>query len=334
MVTKKKINLALQGGGSHGAFTWGVLNRLLDEERLEISGISGTSAGAVNATLTASGLLDGGRKKAKELLYRFWQENAEAASYSLFQPTPVDKVLGPGNIDYNPFYHIFSFLSPYQYNPFNINPLEDFIKELVDFETIQNEDSIKLFLSATNIRTSNIKVFQNKEITPEAVSASCALPLFFHAVKIGDDYYWDGGYVGNPALFPLIEKTNCSDLLILQVQCTDHQELPTTPFEIQDRATEISFNTSLMREVRFIHFVNKVIDEGLCDYTKLKRVYLHLIAAREVLREFNISSKANPTWEFVSYLKEEGEEKADEWLKNNFDKIGKENSFDIRQYIG
>ncbi|UMZ72934.1 patatin-like phospholipase family protein [Natranaerofaba carboxydovora] len=333
MTSKKKINLALQGGGSHGAFTWGVLDRILEIDELEIKGVSGTSAGAVNATLAVYGLLTGGRDKAKELLNKFWKKNAVIGSFSLFQPTPLDKALNPGSIEFNPFYHILSFLSPYHYNPFNLNPIEYFIKELVDFDTIQADDSIKLFLSATNIRNAQLKVFDNKEITPEAVIASCALPQFFHTVKIGNEHYWDGGFVGNPAIFPVLEKTDCNDLMIVQVQYTNYEKIPTTPLEIEDRVTSISFNSSLMRELHFVNFINKLVEKNLCDTNVLRKIHLHLIDSGEVLKRFNVSSKANPTWKFVHHLKEKGREEADKWINENYDKIGKMNSFDVDKYF-
>ena len=333
MTAQKEINLALQGGGSHGAFTWGVLDRLLEIEELKISGISGTSAGAVNATLLAYGLMSEGKEKARELLDNFWIKNAKLGSLSPFYPTWLDNMLSPGNLEYNPYYHLISYLSPYQFNPLNLNPIEWMIKEQVDFDTIRNNDDIKIFISATNIRTSKLKVFKNKEITAKSILASCSLPHFFQATEIDGEQYWDGGYLGNPDIFPLFKYTDCNDLLIVKVHSHTEEKLPVTPFEIQDRATSISFNSSLMQEVRHTHFINKLVEKGIDDNGKLKKIHLHLVDAGEILKNFNTSSKANPHWYFVSYLKEKGKEKADEWLKENYDKIGVENSCDVERYF-
>lgn len=334
---KKSVNLALQGGGSHGAFTWGVLDRLLEEKNLDFPAVSGTSAGAINATILVYGLLTGGNEKTRELLEAFWSKNAEMGAYSPFQPTFLDKLSGPGNIDNNPIFALGNLLtpilSPYQCNPFNYNPLNDLIKDIVDFEAIQKNDKIKLYLSATNIRTSKVKVFENKEITIQTIMASSCLPQVFQAINIDNENYWDGGYIANPAMFPLFKDTDCKDLMVVQIDSTNLEKLPKTAFEILDRTTSISFNSSLMREVRAIEFVNNIVDKGFDDNGNLKKINIHLIEAGELMNKLNMSSKVNATWEFISFLKERGREEADKWLNENYDKIGVETSCDVQKHF-
>src|SRR5688572_28900606 len=206
---KKSLKLALQGGGAHGAFTWGVLDRLLDDDRIEIEALVGTSAGAMNAAVTAYGLGLGGPAKAKELLESFWRKSSEAGKKGPLQPSPIDKLFSIGNMDFSPMYHFFNSLSqvmsPYQLNPSNMNPLRDLIAEVVDFEALRaNKTAAKLFICATNVKNGRIRVFNKDEVTPDAVMASACLPFLFQAVEVDGNYYWDGGYCGNPPIFPLI----------------------------------------------------------------------------------------------------------------------------------
>ena len=332
----KEINLALQGGGSHGAFTWGVLDRLLEEDDLKIAGISGTSAGAINGTVLAYGLITGGNKKARELLDKFWKLNGQMGSFSPLQPTLFDRMKGPGNIDHNPLLMLASMfppMSPYQLDPLQLmaNPIEGIIKKVVDFETIQKNKDIKLFLSATNVQTSKVKVFSNEEITEKTISASTCIPIGFPAVEIDNEYYWDGGYIANPAMFPLFEHTDCKDLMIVQIEFKNYKKLPKTPLEIIDRGAAISFNSSLMREVRAIQFVNQIVDKGFDDNGNLKKVNIHLIEGEAPMKELNMTSKMNASMEFLSYLKKIGREEADQWLKENYDKIGVETSCNVEQ---
>jgi NTE family protein len=240
---KRKLNLALQGGGAHGAFTWGVLDRLLEEKGLEIVGVSGTSAGAVNGACLIYGLTQGGNEAARDVLSEFWRKNSESQQYSPLQPTTFDKMLSNGNIDFNPFFLFFSMisksLSPYQWNPLMKNHLKDLLLDVIDFNAIQKERKHKLFLTATNIRTSKVKIFHNPEITVDAVCASACLPHVFQAVEIEGEFYWDGGYIGNPAMFPLFEQTQCTDLMLIQIDNIDYNKVPTKMSEIIDRATDI-----------------------------------------------------------------------------------------------
>ena len=330
---KRKLNLALQGGGAHGAFTWGVLDRLLQEEDLEIVGVSGTSAGAVNGACLIYGLTQGGNESARDVLSEFWKKNSGSQKYSFLQPTIYDKVMSNGNIDFNPFFWFFSLLSkslsPYQWNPLMKNSLKELLLDVIDFDAIQKETNHKLFLTATNIRTSKVKIFQNAEITADAVCASACLPHLFQAVEIDGEFYWDGGYIGNPAMFPLFEQTKCTDLMLIQIDSINYSKVPTKMSEIFDRATDISFNSSLMREMRAISFVTKIIDKGFDDDGRLIKTNIHYISTGNLLNNYSGSSKTNVDWDWLCYLRDSGRTKAEAWIQEHYEKIGKSSSCDI-----
>lgn len=331
---KKSINLALQGGGAHGAFTWGVLDRLLDDERIEIDGIVGTSAGAVNAAILAYGLETGGRRKAQELLDRFWKFNSQCGQCSPFQPTVCDKIFGcKGSLEFSPYWQAFDMLSrlfsPYQWNPKQTNIFKDIIEELIDFPRLRRSCKTKLFICATNVLTGRLKVFENHEITPEMILASACLPYVYQAAEINGEYYWDGGYMGNPPIFPVIYKTDCHDVLIVQINPINIPEVPQSANAICDRINTLSFNSSLMREMRAIHFVTSLIESGELDSKKYKLTHIHTIDAEEEMSKLTISSKMNLDMEFLKYLFDTGKEKTDNFLRNHFDKIGKKSSTDI-----
>ncbi len=330
---KKRLNLALQGGGAHGAFTWGVLDRLLEEKDLEIVGVSGTSAGAVNGACLIYGLIQGGNEAARGVLYEFWRKNSESQRFSAMQPTPIDKMMSRGNIEFNPFFRFYSmvskFLSPYEWNPFMLNPLKDVLLELIRFDDIKRQERYKLFLTATNIRTSKVRIFPNAEITADAVCASACLPQLFQAVEIDGELYWDGGYIGNPAMFPLFEHTQCPDLMLIQIDNINYSKVPTKISEIMDRATDISFNSSLMREMRAICFVTNIIEKGFDDDGRLIKTNMHYISTGDLMNNYNGSSKLNVDWDWLTFLKENGRSKADEWARENYEKIGKQNSCDV-----
>jgi NTE family protein len=330
---KRKLNLALQGGGAHGAFTWGVLDRLLEEKDLEIVGVSGTSAGAVNGACLIYGLTQGGNEAARGVLSEFWRKNSESQQYSPLQPTILDKMVSNGNIDFNPFFLFFSMisksLSPYQWNPLMKNHLKDLLLDVIDFDAIQKERKHKLFLTATNIRTSKVKIFHNPEITVDAVCASACLPHLFQAVEIEGEFYWDGGYIGNPAMFPLFEQTQCTDLMLIQIDNIDYNKVPTKMSEIIDRATDISFNSSLMREMRAISFVTKIIEKGFDDDGRLIKTNIHYISTGDLMNRYSGSSKLNVDWDWLCYLRENGRTKAETWIHEHYEKIGRESSCDV-----
>lgn len=331
----KHIDVALQGGGSHGAFTWGVLESLLDHKELHIDGICGTSAGAMNAAVLAYGLMTGGKEKAKELLHNFWKRVAEVNAFTPIQPNWFDKMMSPGNMDYsftfNMLHQWIQVVSPYQFNPLNINPLKKILLDFINFDTLRNCQQTKLFICATNVRRGRAKVFKTHEISVDAVLASACLPYIFQAVTINGEDYWDGGYMGNPPIFPLIDGTDCSDILIVQINPIEIEKTPKSALEIQDRINELSFNSSLMLEMRRVNFVQKLLEHGLNLDNRFKDLRIHNINPEKDLAQFNTSSKLNANWDFILWLHKLGKQYGNEWLDKNYDKIGVESTCDVQE---
>jgi NTE family protein len=331
----KRINLALQGGGAHGAFTWGVLDGLLEDARVEFDSISGTSAGAMNAVVMAAGWAENGRQGARDRLDVFWNRIADAGRNSPIQRTVIDKLMGNWRIDSSPGYLALDFmsriLSPYQTNPMNINPLRDVLEDLVDIDLAAYASGINLYISATNVRSGKIKVFDNKELSIDAVMASACLPFMFKAVQIGDEHYYDGGYMGNPAIFPLLYNSACRDVVIVQINPLYREHVPTDAREILDRVNEITFNSTLMREMRAIHFVNRLIAAGKLDPEAYRVTRIHMIEADEEMREMHASSKLNPERAFLYHLRDIGRRVAADWLEANLAHVGHESSIDVRE---
>jgi len=332
IVGEKTVNLALQGGGSHGAFTWGVLDRLLEDERIGFDGVTATSAGGVNAVVLADGLALNGREGARERLRSFWKKMSEVASSSFIAPSFLDQANPNFGLDQTPNYVFIDtlsrILSPYQLNPFDINPLRDLLNAEVNFERVRKQKVIKLFLSATNVRTGKVKVFAREELAADHVLASACLPFMMRAPEIDGDAYWDGGFMGNPAIFPVIYGCTSPDVIMVHLTPTERPELPTNSRAIINRMQEISFNSSLMREMRAIAFVTQLIDEG--KIAGGKRMYMHLIEAEDVIRALAGSSKMNGTWKFLVHLFEIGHERADQWLAENYDSIGAKGTVDFQ----
>jgi len=336
MAAPKKINLALQGGGAHGAFTWGVLDWFLEDSRFAIDAITGTSAGAMNAVVLASGLETGGEDGARENLETFWREVSREAQLSPIQRSPIDMFFGEWSLDHSPSYLFFDvvsrFASPYEFNPLNVNPLRDVVASVVDFDRVHCCSAVKLFIAATNVFTGKIRVFREKEVTLDSVMASACLPQLFQAVEIDGEPYWDGGYMGNPPLYPLFYGTETPDVLLIQINPTERRQVPKTAREIVNRLNEITFNSTLLRELRAIDFVTRLIEEGSLsgeDYTK---VHMHRISAGE-LKPLQASSKMNAEWSFLTHLRDLGRETAKDWLDRHFDDIGKRSTFDLRGEI-
>ena len=331
---KPLINIALQGGGAHGAFTWGVLDRFFERDLIEVEGIVGTSAGAMNAAALAYGLAIGGPEGARATMKQFWKAISDAARTSPLQPSPIDRLFSPGNMDFSPLWATYEAVSkvfsPYQLNPMNINPLKDVVESVVDFSAIRQSKDVKLFICATDCMNGRIHVFKGDEISCEAVMASACLPFLFQAVEIDGHYYWDGGYMGNPPIYPLIYGTESSDVLICQINPIVIEELPTTAQDIIDRINTLSFNSSLMREMRIIDFVTSLIDDGHLDQEHYKRLLVHVVEAETEMRELSVSSKLNASWDFLMYLFELGVQKADDWIDAHYDKLGKKCSVDIK----
>lgn len=329
----KHLALALQGGGAHGAITWGVLDRFLEEEHLHLEGFSGTSAGAMNATLLAYGLHIGGKNTARELLHTFWRRVSEASSMAPIQPAPWDALFGGGNMDFSPGFLISEmasiYFSPYQFNPFDINPLRDILEDMVDFESLKACDVTKLFVCATNVRRGRAKVFNLPQISVDAVMASACLPQVFKAVEIDGEAYWDGGYMGNPPIYPLIDA-GCTDIMVVQINPINIDKTPTTSTEIRDRINELSFNSSLMLEMRRIAFVDRLLEEGYNPGNKFRKIFIHNINPEVEVQHLNMSSKLNARWDFLTELRDIGRMHADNWLSAHFDRIGEESTCDVR----
>ena len=335
---KKNVGIALQGGGAHGAFTWGVLDRLLEEENLVADAMCGTSAGAVNAVTCAYGLHIGGPTKAKELLEELWRKIALSGSF-LFKPGVLDKTYGQGDIynstGYMMFNAITQVLSPYNFNPFNYNPLRDILTNIIDFEELQRYNKKKLFICATNVKTNKAKIFSNKEITVDAVMASACLPFLFQAVEIEGQFYWDGGYMGNPPIFPIITNTNLTDIVLVKINSININSVPTTARDIADRVNEISFNSSLINEMKLIHYRNELIRNGsLKSDDKINReIFVHTISGYDALSQLSYSSKMNTSWEFLSNLKNKGREIAEKWLAGDYKEVGLKSTFDVEEHF-
>lgn len=337
---KKKINLALQGGGAHGAFTWGILDKFLELDLFTIEGISATSAGSMNAVILAQGMLQGGNKKARELLHSFWHAMSDYSKLTgLSTQTPVDFFLGPFlKMPINFYYYstLINMLSPYEFNPFNFHPIREVLTKLVDIEKIKKESDIKLFICATNVQTGKIGIFKENSLSIEAVLASACLPKLFQAVEVEGEYYWDGGYLGNPAIFPLIYNTVSSDIIILHVVPIARETVPTTVSEIDARLREISFNSSLMREMRAIAFVTKIIQQDWLkpEYAaRLKKLNMHCLRADHALQQFPLASVLIPDWDFLLNLRDLGREAAEVWLKDNYSAIGERSTINFDEWL-
>lgn len=334
---KKPINLALQGGGAHGAFTWGVLDKLLEDGRTNFEAISATSAGSMNAVAFAYGMSIGGPEGAREKLEEFWTEVSKAGK--IFGNIPnfsLEELNIPNIIDPSIGYHFFDMISrvfsPYQFNPINYNPLRDALEKVIDFDHLSRcNKTTRLHLSATNVRTGKVRIFGSEEVTADTVLASACLPFLFQAVEVDGEHYWDGGYMGNPAIYPLIYRAKCDDVLIIHINPLERDEIPVTAPDIYNRINEISFNSSLMREMRAIAFVSKLIEDKKLDQNEYSNMRIHSISNDDVMLELSPASKFNPDINFLNHLKQEGQKSAEAWLDNHFDDIGKTSSIDIRE---
>ena len=332
-----KLNLALQGGGAHGAFTWGVLDRLLEEEDIEITGISGTSAGAMNAAVLVDGYHEGGRVRAKQQLREFWFEiSEEAGKLAPFGSAPTTSMISqfPGfewMAALNPMDMLSRVFSPYEMNPFNFNPLRSVLERLLKNKYLQ--EGIPLFVTATNVETGEARIFREHELTIDVLLASACLPFIYQAVEIEGKPYWDGGYMGNPAIWPLIYNTGCSDVLLVQINPIIREGTPKSAMDIINRVNEISFNSSLISEMRAISFVRKLIADGKLDKAEYKDVHMHRVTPPPDLHGMDASSKMNASWEFFQMLHSAGRAQMETWLSDNKKYIGKRSSLDIHEHF-
>jgi len=325
------IDLALQGGGSHGAFTWGVLDRLLEEPWLRIEAISGTSAGAMNAAVLAHGWDQGGATGAKEALDSYWGLVARAAAFSPLQRSPLDRLLGRWSLDNSPAYLAFDLMtrvfSPYHLNPLDHNPLRTILAESIDFDRLARS-SIKLFITATSVRTGRGRIFRNGQISADVLLASACLPTMFQAIEIDGEYYWDGGYAGNPTITPLVRESDAHDTILVQINPRERTDIPRTANEVLNRLNEISFNSPLMKELRMIALLRQVAEPGHGEGARWAGMRIHRIWT-DRLAEFGASSKLNAEWAFVAMLKEEGRRSADQFLAAHAADLGKQSTADL-----
>ena len=307
---EKAISLALQGGGAHGAFTWGVLDAIIEDGRLAIEAITGASAGSMNAVVLAEGWLEGGPDGAREQLRKFWKRVSLDGVLNPIQRSLFDRFLGFWCPDGTPA-HLWleawsRMASPYDLNPLDFNPLKDALEELIDFERVRKNRDVKLFVAATSVWTGKVRIFNGSDLTAEHVIASACLPTIFRAVEIDGESYWDGGYTGNPALFPLFYETRADDILLVQINPIERRHTPRSTHEIQNRLNEITFNSNLLRELRAIEFVTRLIDAGKLSTEEYKRVFMHRIHGGRQLEEFTASSRLNAQWGFFKELKAQG----------------------------
>jgi NTE family protein len=336
--TTKRINLALQGGGAHGAFTWGVLDQLLADERIAIEGISGTSAGAVNAVMLADGLCRGGREEAQKRLADFWRSASSTGNLPALQRTVMERLLSFTPLEGTPVQAwvdaLSRYFSPYDVNPLNINPLKDLIERFVDFETLRADTDLQLFISATNVQTGHVRIFPREKITADAVMASACLPLLFRAVEIDGVPYWDGGYLGNPVIFPFFRTTATEDVLVVQINPLVRQATPMSSSEIMNRINEITFNSSLLGEYRAIDFVARLIDQGRLPRGigpgEYRRINVHRIVLDRLGSHLDTFSRLSTDYDFFDMLRVSGKRAARRFLDAHFDDIGVKSTVDLR----
>jgi NTE family protein len=326
-----RIDLALQGGGSHGAFTWGVLDRILEESWLQIEGISGTSAGAMNAAVLVSGYQIDGPAGARAALEAFWRRVSDAAMFSPFRRSPFDALMGRWTLDHSPLFIAMDLaarmFSPYDMNPRGVNPLQKILQESIDFAHLRDAP-IKLFITATRVRTGQARVFRNADLSPDVLLASGCLPTLFQAVEIDGEDYWDGGYAGNPTITPLVRECTSSDTLLVQVNPVERDETPRSARDIISRLNEVAFNAPLLKELRMIALLRRAADAGSDEGRHWAEMRIHRIASEEMTK-LGYSSKLNAEWAFLTMLRDEGRRAAEAFLTEHADSIGVRSSLDL-----
>jgi NTE family protein len=329
------VDFALQGGGAHGAFTWGALDRLLEEPWLRIDGISGTSAGAMNAAVLVDGHAKGGADGARAALENFWRCVSNAAVLSPLRRTPLDILLGRWTLDHSPVFLAMDLMarvfSPYDLGPGGTNPLRDILAENVDFARLA-QASIKLFITATNVRTGRGRVFRNGEITPDVLLASACLPTLFQAIEIDGEGYWDGGYSGNPTITPLVRECNSKDTVLVQINPVERPGLPRSARDILNRLNEVSFNAVLLKELRMIALLRQVAQPDNSESAKWADMRIHRISS-DMMVELGYSSKLNAEWEFLCMLRDEGRRAGDAFLTAHHEDLGRRSTFDLDELL-
>ncbi len=331
----KPVSLALQGGGAHGAFTWGVLDRLLEDAGLRIEALSGASAGALNAVIAANGLINGGPETAREDLTQFWRRVSAQAIFTPYRATFVDRIFNGWNLDGTGQHFGLDMatrlMSPYQFNPFDHNPLRTLLEQSVDFERLQRNRRIKLFIAATEVRTGQARIFRTAEITADSVLASAALPAIHHAVEIDGLHYWDGGYSANPPLIPLIEHGSTDDIMLIQIDPAEEQDLPVTATEIRNRMARLTFSAPLNRELETIQWMARLARRTVASplAKRFLTARLHRIDAGDALASLGQVSKLNPEWGLLQHAHDVGRERTESWLADNAAHVGKRASFEF-----
>ena len=340
-LSRKKINLALQGGGAYGAFTWGVLDQVLEDGRLKIEGITGASAGAVNAIMLVDGLARGGSEEARARLADFWRATSLGGNLPDPQRKAVDRLFSFFPLDDWPmtvwFKAVSHYLSPYDLNPLNINPLKELIERFVDFEAVRKCQNPQIFVSATNVQTGRLRIFPHNKITADAIVASACLPYLFRAVEIDGVPYWDGAYLGNPSIFPLFGTTTTEDVLLVQINPIVRHATPTSNQQIVSRLNEITFNSPLMGELRAIDFVARLIDQGRLQRGvgpgKYRRINMHRIVLEGSAQELNYESRLKNDYDFFEMLRDDGRRAAARFLDAHFDDIGVRGTVDLANEV-
>lgn len=328
------VDMGLQGGGAHGAFTWGVLDRLLEEDWISYDGVSGASAGAMNAAVFIDGFAAGGRAGAKASLERFWRLVADAAKLSPMQRGPIERLAGIWSLDYSPVFATMEvmarMISPYDANPFGKNPLSQILADCIDFDRLATAP-IKLFVNATNVHTGRGRIFRNADVTPDVLLASACLPTMFQAVEIDGQAYWDGGFSGNPSLVPLVRECESHDTIIVQINPIERPDLPRSARDIQNRLNEVAFNTVLIKELRAIALFKDAVDPGTGEGALLAKMRLHRISS-EVMLHLGYSSKLLAEWDFFCKLRDHGRASAEAFLNDHGADLGQRSTLDLAPY--
>jgi NTE family protein len=335
-MSPKQVTIALQGGGTHLAFSWGVIDRLLEDGRINIEGASGTSAGGLTCAALGQGILKNGNQGARDELAAFWKMISEQGEKVGLVPSALDRTLTNGGIDFSTFQFIIRGLmaaraSPYQWNPYGLQMFKKLLEDFFDFEALASHAEYKLFLSATNVRSGKLKIFQGEELTADAFMASACVPFLSQAVEVNGEIYWDGAYTGNPSLFPLIYNCESTDIIVILVIPHEIKGTPTSYDEISNRVQELFHTNTLTREMRSIEFVTGLIEQGIIDKSKMKKMNIHLIQDHEFFSGLASSSRANTDWDFLQMLYDRGRSVAGKWLKKNFDNIGVRSSVDVKE---
>ena len=328
------MNLALQGGGAHGAFTWGVLDGLLEDGRMEFEGVSGTSAGAMNAVVLAQGLMSGGRDGARAALEKFWSTVAGSLPFEVAVPS-----MDGQSVSLLPalrlMLHWAHYFSPHQLNPFDLNPLRDILLAQVDFERLRTDSPVKLFIAATNANSGKVRLFRTPEISADAILASACLPTMARPVEIDGEPYWDGGYAANPAVYPLFYECKSPDILMVLLTPLKHKGTPHTAQEIKDRVLEVAFNSTFLREMRMFAHAREYAQESFFQVgrfeRRLARVNFHVIDVHEQMHVLKTETKLAANMRFFEMLKSLGRARASQWLKNHHGQIGKRSTVDLAE---